>query len=86
MNNELDVTHIENMLSGIKHQKFHVVQSTTKNSIALLGKTWNTHFRHFVFSKENFVSGWILKLNLINIVSSFLIFHFCPIFFMLVTV
>ena len=57
MNNELDVTHIENMLSGIKHQKFHVVQSTTKNSIALLGKTWNTHFRHFVFSKENFVSG-----------------------------
>ena len=45
MNNELDVTHIENMLSGIKHQKFHVVQSTTtKNSIALLGKTWNTYF------------------------------------------
>ena len=67
MNNELDVTHIENMLSGIKHQKFHVVQSTTKNSIALLGKTWNTHFRHFVFSKENFVSGWILKINTINI-------------------
>ena len=37
MNNELDVTHIENILSEIKHQKFHVIQSTTKkqNYIAL---------------------------------------------------